>query len=224
MALLTVTAGVVEATSFLALGQVFTAFATGNLLFLAFALAGQGIVPAGRPAVALIAFIVGVALGSAVIRALGRRRWFPMALVTEAVLLGVAGVVALRLGIGSTNSGPPHPAVIALVALAMGLRSTAALRAAIPGMSTQMIQGSLVNLIDRFVAGRQEKRPPPLPNGWDLGLTRHSVTIIGTFVGGLLGALLIGWGAGPTLLAVAGTVLIIAAVYSLTPRYRRLAA
>jgi len=96
MALLTVTAGVVEATSFLALGQVFTAFATGNLLFLAFALAGQGIVPAGRPAVALIAFIVGVALGSAVIRALGRRRWFPMALVTEAVLLGVAGVVALR--------------------------------------------------------------------------------------------------------------------------------
>ncbi len=51
-----------------------------------------------------------------------------------AVLLGVAGVVALRLGIGSTNSGPPHPAVIALVALAMGLRSTAALRVAIPGM------------------------------------------------------------------------------------------
>ena len=42
MAVLTVTAGAVDAISFLALGQVFTALATGNLLFLAFALGGQG--------------------------------------------------------------------------------------------------------------------------------------------------------------------------------------
>jgi len=41
MAVLTVTAGAVDAISFLALGQVFTALATGNLLFLAFALGGR---------------------------------------------------------------------------------------------------------------------------------------------------------------------------------------
>ena len=74
MAVLTVTAGAVDAISFLALGQVFTALATGNLLFLAFALGGQGSVPVERPAIALAAFIVGVTTGSALIRALVLQR------------------------------------------------------------------------------------------------------------------------------------------------------
>jgi hypothetical protein len=94
-----------------------------------------------------------------------------------AVLLGVAGVVALRLGIGSTNSGPSNPAVIALVALAMGLRSTAALRSAIPGtlaadmpspsygsISTnrQMMPGaaassSVIDAVNFFLRGRAAK-------------------------------------------------------------------
>jgi uncharacterized membrane protein YoaK (UPF0700 family) len=41
----------VDAISFLALGQVFTALATGNLLFLAFALGGQGSQGVGKVAV-----------------------------------------------------------------------------------------------------------------------------------------------------------------------------
>ena len=162
MAVLTVTAGAVDAISFLALGQVFTALATGNLLFLAFALGGQGSVPVERPAIALAAFIVGVITGSALIRALGQHRWFPTALGVESALVAVAGLVALGVaGIGATNV--PHPLVIILVALAMGLRSAAALRAAIPGMPTQMIQGSLVAVIDTFIArrGRAGHRPSP---------------------------------------------------------------
>ena len=227
MAVLTVTAGAVDAISFLALGQVFTALATGNLLFLAFALGGQGSVPVERPAIALAAFIVGVIMGSALFRALGQHRWFPIALGVEAALVAVAGLVALGVaGIGAINV--PHPLVIAIVALAMGLRSMAAIRAAIPGMPTQMIQGSLVAVIDTFIsrwtavgtsrrgaAGHQAKS-----EGAKLSLTRHAATIGGTLVGGVLGALLVNAGAGIALLAVAAVVLVTAGVYALVPRYR----
>jgi len=55
--------------------------------------------------------------------------------------------------------------VIVLVALAMGLRSAAALRAAIPGMPTQMIQGSLVAVIDTFIARRGRAGHQAKPEG-----------------------------------------------------------
>lgn len=217
MAVLTVTAGAIDAISFLGLGQVFTALATGNLLFLAFALGGQGSVPVERPAIALAAFVVGVFAGSALFRALGRRRWFPIALGVEAVLVAVAGCVALVVaGVGATSV--PHPLVIVIVALAMGVRSMAALRAAIPGMPTQMIQGSLVTVIDIVVhrgAGR-----PSRPAEMKLGVARHVATIGGTLVGAVLGALLVNVGPGIALLVVAAAVLLTAAVYAMLPRYR----
>ena len=213
MGVLTVTAGAVDAISFLALGQVFTALATGNLLFLAFALGGQGSVPVERPAIALAAFIVGVIMGSALIRALGQHRWFPIALGVEAALMAVAGFVALGVaGIGGTNV--PHPLVIVLLALAMGLRSAAALRAAIPGMPTQMIQGSLVAVIDTFIARRGRAGHPAKPEGAKLSLIRHAATIGGTVVGAVLGALLVNAGAGVALLVVAAAVLVTAGMYA----------
>src|SRR6476660_9081456 len=107
MAVLTVTAGAVDAISFLGLGQVFTALATGNLLFLAFALGGQGSVPVERPAIALAAFVLGVIMGSGLFRALGARRWFPTALAVEAALVAVAGLVALGVA-GSGATSVPH--------------------------------------------------------------------------------------------------------------------
>jgi hypothetical protein len=140
MTVLTVTAGAVDVISFLSLGQVFTALQTGNVLFLSFSLAGMGSVPAWRPFLSLAAFTLGAALGSTMISRLGRRRWLPVVLGAEAVLLAAAGAVALRVGVGSPSVSP-HPAVIALVALAMGLQSMAALRARITGMSTQLIPG-----------------------------------------------------------------------------------
>ncbi len=102
----------------------------------------------------------------------------------------------------------------------MGVRSMAALRAAIPGMPTQMIQGSLVAVIDRVVslwgaAGHQTK-----PTAARLSLTRHAATIGGTLVGAVLGALLVNAGVGVALLAVAAAVLVTAGVYALVPRYR----
>jgi uncharacterized membrane protein YoaK (UPF0700 family) len=102
----------------------------------------------------------------------------------------------------------------------MGLRSAAALRAAIPGMPTQMIQGSLVAVIDTFVARRGRAGHQAKPEGAKLSLIRHAATIGGSVVGAVLGALLVNAGAGVALLVVAAAVLATAGVYALVPRYR----
>ncbi|MCD2191976.1 DUF1275 domain-containing protein [Actinomycetospora endophytica] len=218
LAVLTMTAGAADVIGFLSLGGVFTALQTGNVLFLAFALLGMGSTPAWRPALSLVAFTVGAALGSAVISTSGTKRWFPMVMGAEGVLLGAAGATALRVGVGSPPISP-HPAVICLVALAMGLQSMAALRARVPGMSTQLIQVSLVTLVDAVVSPGGDGRRRPRDAG-HLTRTRHSITIGGVFVGGLLGALLTRWGSGPALLVLAAAVLISASGYAMVPRYR----
>ncbi|KEG42307.1 hypothetical protein DJ64_32655 [Streptomyces griseorubens] len=76
MTVLTVISGAVDAVSFLTLGKVFCALVTGNVLFLSFALAGEGDVPVERAATAVAAFAAGAALGALTLAGLaaGRRR------------------------------------------------------------------------------------------------------------------------------------------------------
>ena len=72
---LTVTAGAVDAVTFLGLGHAFSALATGNVLLLGFGVANAPGAPIARPAEALAAFVAGVAAAHAVImRVSGRRR------------------------------------------------------------------------------------------------------------------------------------------------------
>ncbi|WP_344334918.1 YoaK family protein, partial [Kitasatospora putterlickiae] len=59
MLLLTVTTGVVDAVSYLALGHVFVANMTGNVVFLGFALAGAPGLSAAASLVSLAAFLAG---------------------------------------------------------------------------------------------------------------------------------------------------------------------
>src|SRR5207245_2693798 len=55
--------GVVDAVSFLAMGHVFTANMTGNIVLLGFALAGAAGLSVSRSSVALIAFLAGAVGG-----------------------------------------------------------------------------------------------------------------------------------------------------------------
>jgi uncharacterized membrane protein YoaK (UPF0700 family) len=56
---LTATTGIVDAVSFLALGHVFTANMTGNVVFLGFAVAGAQGLSVARSGAALAAFLGG---------------------------------------------------------------------------------------------------------------------------------------------------------------------
>ncbi|MFG2477595.1 YoaK family protein [Streptomyces fagopyri] len=211
MTVLTVIAGAVDAITFLTMGRVFAALETGNVLFLTFALAGSGHVSAVRPTVALVTFAAGVATASFAIRALSARgrRWFRTTLAAEGVLVAVAGSLALLLRGTGSLAHDPDLVVLAVVALAMGVRSAVVLRVAVPGMPTLLLQMSLVQLVADVATA------PRVPDGEQgalrrLARTRLTATICGMFVGGTLGTLMAPWGTGRALLVVATAVIALA--------------
>jgi uncharacterized membrane protein YoaK (UPF0700 family) len=63
---MSVVTGIVDAVSFLALGRVFTANMTGNVVLLGFAIAGAPGLSISRSVVALLAFLSGAVLGGRV--------------------------------------------------------------------------------------------------------------------------------------------------------------
>ena len=60
---LTFTTGLVDAVSYLALGRVFTANMTGNIVLLGFGIAGSGGLPVVAPLVSLACFLLGAGAG-----------------------------------------------------------------------------------------------------------------------------------------------------------------
>ncbi|MFE0470829.1 YoaK family protein [Streptomyces sp. NPDC058947] len=221
LTVLTVLAGAVDAVSFLTMGKVFCALATGNVLFLSFALAGEGDVSVARPATAIGAFVAGAALAGVALKALAERgrAWFPAGLGCEAVLLVAAGVVTLwRHGTRTAADAGQDHAVIALVALAMGVRASTALRVHVPGMPTLLTQTAIAELVNDVL-----KRPRTVLRGMPaqqrLARTRWTATVGGIFTGGVLGTLLlVPLGTGRALLVIAAAVLLLAAFTSALPR------
>ncbi|NJP79016.1 DUF1275 domain-containing protein [Streptomyces sp. AA8] len=215
MVALTVTTGMVEAVSFLALGPVFTAVQTGNTLFLGFAVVGSGEFSAAASGASLIGFAVGAALGarlSSRADALGRR-WLVRALVAESVLLAVAGLTGWTAG----RSGHP-PAfrqyvVVALVALAMGMRNVTTLRASVPDMPTTVITRTMTALIGTSPFGLDSR----IPSGPRYEL-RRTASVGAMFAGGLLGAWMLHEAVRPpvVLLVTSACVLAVALALALT--------
>src|SRR5271155_3131373 len=70
---LTFTTGLVDATSYLGLGHVFTANITGNIGFRGFGIAGGGGIPVGAPLVSLAPFLTGAGAGGVLAARLGGR-------------------------------------------------------------------------------------------------------------------------------------------------------
>ncbi|MGW0815973.1 YoaK family protein [Streptomyces viridiviolaceus] len=210
MTVLTALAGAVDAVSFLTMGKVFCAPATGNVLFLAFALAGEGEVPVERPATALGAFMAGAVVLSGL--AARGRPWFALGPACEGVLLTVAGGLAWgRHGTGSPGDDSGL-VIVATVGVAMGLRTVGALRLHVPGMPTLLIQTVIAQLIDDVL-----KQPRTALRGMTyrqrLSRARWTATAVGIFVGGVLGTLLlVPLGTGPALVVIAALVLLLAAV------------
>jgi hypothetical protein len=136
---LTFTTGLVDATSYLALGHVFTANMTGNIVFLGFGIAGSGGLPVLAPLISLGAFLVGSGVGGALAARMTDRhtRHFACAVAIEVSSIGVAAVV-----VGVVDVRPNATAcdaVIALLALAMGVRNATVRRIAVPDLTTTVL-------------------------------------------------------------------------------------
>ena len=89
---MTFTTGIVDAASFLALGHVFSANMTGNVVFLGFGLAGAPGLSVPGSLVALVCFAAGAAAGGRISVARSAR-----AFAAEAIVLLAAAGLALGL-------------------------------------------------------------------------------------------------------------------------------
>jgi uncharacterized membrane protein YoaK (UPF0700 family) len=190
LSLLTLATGLVDAACYLGLGRVFTANMTGNVVLLAFGVAGAQGLPVLAPAVSLAVFLPGAAAGGRLANRLvgpggaeatapARRRWLSVALLLELLLVALAGLSALGLPVG--GGGVRRYLVIALLAAALGVQNATVRRLAVPDVTTTVLTMTLTGLAaDSWFAGGRSPR------------ALRRVAAVGLMFGGaLLGALLL---------------------------------
>lgn len=188
--ILTFTTGVIDAVSFVGLGQVFTANMTGNVVFVGFALAGVEGLSVERSLVALGAFAASALIGGRLTNRSTRppARHLAIAAAAEAGLLAVAAVV----GIG--ESIPPSwlttHALIVLTAVAMGMRNAVVRKLGVADVTTTVLTLTITGLA----------ADSPLAGGAATRSGRKLLSIVCIFVGALAGtAVLHAWGFMPPL-------------------------
>ena len=178
---LTFTAGLVDATTYLCLGHVFAANMTGNIVLLGFGIAGAGGLPVVAPIVSLVAFLVGAGAGGSVARTFGarRRRHLIVGLSVEAVLVLAA---AVWTAVVDTRAGAfSGDVVIALLALGMGVRNATVRAFAVPDLTTTVLTMTLTGLA----------ADSPLFGGTGRGTVRRTSAVVAMLGGAVIGALLL---------------------------------
>jgi uncharacterized membrane protein YoaK (UPF0700 family) len=149
--------GLIDAISYLALGHVFTANMTGNVVFLAFAVAGAPGLSITRSLTALIAFLIGALIGGRVATRLSEvstPRWITTALSLESALLLAATLAAINFRDSSGSSFQLY-SIIVLTACAMGIRNATVRKMAIPDLTTTVLTLTITGLAadSRFAGG-----------------------------------------------------------------------
>jgi uncharacterized membrane protein YoaK (UPF0700 family) len=188
---LTVVTGVVDAVSYLALGHVFVANMTGNVVFLGFALAGAEGLSALASVVAMTAFLAGALAGGRVAARCAAHRGKVLAIAVAAqTVLAAAAALAAALFDGDRVGSPLRYTLIVLLGLAMGLQNAVVRRLGVPDLTTTVLTLTLTGLAaDSTPAGG----PAPRPG-------RRILSVLAMFLGALAGALLLRHtGLAPTL-------------------------
>lgn len=175
---LTVVSGLIDAVSYLGLGHVFTANMTGNVVVLGFAAAGAPGFSVSRTLTSLGAFLVGAAAGGRIAVRMdtgSRRTWARVSLGAEALLVGVAAVIAFA---APGDRGITYP-LIALTAFAMGLRNATVRKLKVSNFSTTtVLTMTLTGLVADSVAGATSGP----------GVLRRVLAVVAMVVGAFLGA------------------------------------
>jgi len=216
--LLTLTAvtGLVDAVSILALGRVFVANMTGNVVFAGFALAGAPGFSLSASLFALAGFLVGAAAGGRFTTRVGHDRALHLraAVFAELILLAVALVIAATSGAAGAAHGTLHiaggtapfgaataDALAAVLAIAMGIQNAAARSLAVPDLTTTVLTMTLTGIGHDARSGRRGR----------VTLIRRVLAVATMLAGGVLGAWLVLHVGAVVPLAVAAGLLALAA-------------
>jgi len=179
----TTVTGLIDAISYLALGHVFTANMTGNVVFLAFAVAGVPGLSLARSLTALIAFLIGSLIGGRLATRFGqlvRPKWITTALSMESALLLVATLAAINFR-DSAQSLLQSYLVIVLTAVAMGIRNATVRKMGILDLTTTVLTLTITGLAadSRFAGGTSPR--------W----RRRLLAVVLMFLGAAMGTLLL---------------------------------
>jgi uncharacterized membrane protein YoaK (UPF0700 family) len=175
--------GLIDAISYLALGHVFTANMTGNVVFLAFAVAGVPGLSLTRSLTALVAFMIGALIGGRAATRLSEvstPRWITTALSLESALLLVATFVAINFRDSSVSLFQSY-SIIVLTAVAMGIRNATVRKMGIPDFTTTVLTLTITGLAadSRFAGGTSPR--------WG----RRLLAVLLMFLGAAIGTLLL---------------------------------
>jgi uncharacterized membrane protein YoaK (UPF0700 family) len=201
---MTVVTGLVDAFSYLALGHVFVANMTGNVVFLGFAVAGAHGFSIAASLVALASFVAGSVLGGRIVAKYGHHRGHHLAaaLAAESVLLAISVVLALW------SSNAPQQgfryALIVVLSLATGVQNASIRKLAVPDLTTTVLTMTVTGIgADSTIGG-----------GTGSKSGRRLVAIAAMFLGALLGAVLVLHVRIVVPLAIALVVIVLVAVAS----------
>lgn len=182
LVMLTVTTGLVDAVSVLGLGRVFTANMTGNIVFLGFAVVGTPELSIARSLIALAAFLAGALIGGRIMSRTtpeSQLRTANSAFAIETALLLAATVTAVNHSGIQSQHGSMLYSLIALTALAMGVRNATVRKLAVPDLTTTVLTLTLTGLAaDSSLARGSNPR-------WQ----RRIGSVVAMFAGAALGAL-----------------------------------
>ena len=223
---LTVVTGVVDAVSILALGRVFVANMTGNVVFAAFALVGAPGFSLSASLFALAGFLVGAYAGGVLITRSGRDRGlllragcavelaFGVVALALAAASGDPGVTHGTIGlIGGEFSGAVTDALAALLAIAMGVQNAVARRLAVPDMTTTVLTMTLtgVGADIRAIFGEEGRAGGAARIAARAALGRRLMAVAAMVIGALAGASLALRVSPLSALALAAALLAVAA-------------
>ena len=178
---LTAVTGLVDSFSYLVLGHVFVANMTGNVVFLAFALAGVGGFSVLASLVALGCFALGALVAGRLGRSLAERRELLLGVTAAIQAVIVAEAVTMAaLAASPIQTGLRYALIVAL-AVAMGAQNATARKLAVPDLTTTVLTLTIVGMAaDHAWAGATGAR-----------VARRLISVAAMLVGALVGALFV---------------------------------
>lgn len=209
---LTLVTGLVDAFSYLALGRVFVANMTGNVVFLAFSLAGAKGFSILASVLALVAFVAGAVIGGRLYGLVSEHQARLLLVATVAQLVLVLVSLALAEVFDLPATGGQRAVLVVLLGLAMGSQNAVVRRLAVPDLTTTVLTMTLTGIAaDSRLAG-----------GADSKAGRRLLSALAMFLGALAGAALIVHGHPTVPLPIVAVLLVVVAVGLLPHRHSTL--
>jgi uncharacterized membrane protein YoaK (UPF0700 family) len=211
---LTVSTGAADAISWLGLGKVFSAFMTGNLVFLGLRAGGA----AGPSVPRVLASVAAFALGALVAARIVRRTqddgevWpVPVTRALAAVLPAQAAFLVVWAAVGGHPSNGTADLLIALSALSMGMQTTAIFSLGVRAVFTTAATATLAVFMGDLSGLKQA----------DGERRRLAAVVVGLVAGAVIGAvLLVHAAAWAPVVPLAVTGLVVAAAARAFPSRR----